>query len=372
MLTNSPTNMINLDSLLDSLMLINDISTCYTSSNALEQLCESVLENACSLTGSKRGSVMIYDTATGELEIVASKGIASKPLENIKLKPGEGIAGRVFQTGESIVISDPQNHPDYTQFIGAPEQQEPFAAIPFKTRAKTYGVLNLHAANKDNILCEYNIKLLAVLTGRAAMTIENINLYRTLKTFNIEMVETLTRVIDAKDSYTHDHAGRARLKARRIAKALNMTTEEVEQIEYAALLHDIGKIGVRETVLLKPTRLTEQEYEEIKKHPIIGYQIISPVQFLSKVSKMVLYHQEWYNGKGYPYGIAGEQIPLGARIVSTIDAWDAMVSDRPYRKALNRDIAMDELKKGSGSQFDPKIVAVFLELAQNSWLDSEE
>ncbi|MEA3307718.1 MAG: HD domain-containing phosphohydrolase, partial [Elusimicrobiota bacterium] len=109
------------------------------------------------------------------------------------------------------------------------------------------------------------------------------------------------------------------------------------------------------------------EYNEIKKHPAIGYEILSPINFLGPVAKMVLYHQEWYNGMGYPEGLKGEEIPLGARIVATIDAWDAMMSDRPYRKALTRNQAMSELLKGAGTQFDPQVVDVFLKLEEKAW-----
>lgn len=371
MLPESTNNWIKLDSLLASLMHIHDISTGYTTTTSLNELCASVLDQACGLIGAKRGSVMIFNERTRVLEVTASRKIAKHLLETTHLKPGEGIAGIVFKSGESIVVADPANNPHYAHFVGAPEQQEPFAAIPIKTRTNIYGVLNLHAANREDMLSEYNLKLLSVLTGKAAMTIENMRLYQTLKNFNFDMVETLTRVIDAKDSYTHDHGSRARLKARSIAVALSMEPDQIEKIEYAALLHDIGKIGVREAVLLKPGRLTDDEFTEIKKHPEIGYQIISPVEFLSDVSRMVLHHQEWFNGKGYPAGLAGEQIPLGSRIVSTIDAWDAMVSDRPYRRALPRETAIAELRKGAGTQFDPSIVEVFLALEEKEWHDSQ-
>ncbi|MDD4003641.1 MAG: GAF domain-containing protein [Elusimicrobiaceae bacterium] len=371
MLPESASNWIKLDSLLASLMHIHDISTGYTTSHSLNDLCQSVLNQACGLTGAKRGSVMIFNGKTQELEFTASRNLTRQVLETAHFKSGEGIAGRVYQSGESVVVTDPANDPNYASFIGAPEQQEPFAAIPIKTRTNIYGVLNLHDANKEDILNEYNLKLLSVLTGKAAMTIENMRLYNTLKNFNFDMVETLTRVIDAKDSYTHDHGSRARLKARSIAQALELELDEIEKIEYAALLHDIGKIGIREAVLLKPGRLTDLEYAEIKKHPEIGYQIISPVEFLADVSRMVLHHQEWYNGKGYPSGLAGEKIPLGSRIVSAIDAWDAMVSDRPYRRALPRETAIAELRNGAGTQFDPAIVDVFLALEEKEWRDTQ-
>jgi HD-GYP domain-containing protein (c-di-GMP phosphodiesterase class II) len=183
------------------------------------------------------------------------------------------------------------------------------------------------------------------------------------------MVQTLARVIDAKDAYTGDHAGRARNKAHALADELHMPEQMTKYVEYAALLHYIGKIGIDGGILSKPGRLTEAEYAEIKKHPAIGYQILSPIHFLGPVAQMVLYHQEWYNGMGYPEGLKGEEIPLGARIVATIDAWDAMMSDRPYRKALSREIGISELTKGAGKQFDPLVVEAFLKLESKEWKD---
>jgi HD-GYP domain-containing protein (c-di-GMP phosphodiesterase class II) len=147
----------------------------------------------------------------------------------------------------------------------------------------------------------------------------------------------------------------------------------IRHIEYAALMHDIGKIGIDENILHKPGKLTDEEREIIKKHPAIGNRIIAPVAFLSPVAPMVLYHQEWFNGQGYPEGLAGEEIPLGARIVAVIDAYDAITSDRPYRKALSKEIAIEELNKGAGVQFDPKVVKAFLSiLSEESHLEKRQ
>ncbi len=183
-----------------------------------------------------------------------------------------------------------------------------------------------------------------------------------MEEFYLEMVKTLARAVDSKDSYTHEHSERASVKARRLAARLGVEEPAARYVEYAALLHDIGKIGIDEAILLKPGKLTPEEYEVMKKHPIIGHQILSPVKYLGPVAEMVLYHQEWYNGQGYPEGLSGDRIPIGARIVAVIDAWDAMTSDRPYRKALSRDIAISELKRGAGTQFDPMVVEAFLEI----------
>jgi HD-GYP domain-containing protein (c-di-GMP phosphodiesterase class II) len=355
------------DELLTSLLTIHEIGIVNAGQIKKEEFYQTVVESACDLISSPRGSLMIHDPVADELRICASKNISKEVIESTRIKPGLGIAGRAFQTGETIFVTDPAQNNQYKDFIGKEEQKDPFIAIPLKLKEKPFGVLNLHLSREKESFTDYDLKFLTLLAGETAITLENIKLYESLENFYLEMVQTLARVIDAKDSYTGDHAGRARQKARRLAEELRMPAQMLRYVEYAALLHDIGKIGIDGAILSKPGKLTNEEYEEIKKHPAIGYQILSPIHFLGPVSQMVLYHQEWYNGMGYPEGLKGEEIPLGARIVATIDAWDAMRSDRPYRKALAVEISEDQLIKGSGKQFDPDVVAAFLKLEKAGW-----
>ena len=357
------------DELLTSLLTIHEIGIVNAGSIKKEEFFQTVVDSACDLIHSPRGSMMVFDESTKELKIVASKNISREVIESTHIRPGQGIAGRAFETGETIFVTDPEHNTQYKDFIGSEEQKDPFIALPLKVKDKPFGVLNLHLSRKKESFTDYDLKFLTLLAGESAITLENIKLYESIENFYLEMVQTLARVIDAKDAYTGDHAGRARQKARALAEELHMPDQMIKYVEYAALLHDIGKIGIDGGILSKPGRLTEEEYNEIKKHPAIGYQILSPIHFLGPVAQMVLYHQEWYNGMGYPEGLKGEEIPLGARIVATIDAWDAMRSDRPYRKALSREIGISELSKGAGKQFDPVVVSAFLKLENKEWLE---
>jgi HD-GYP domain-containing protein (c-di-GMP phosphodiesterase class II) len=291
---------------------------------------------------------------------VAARSETSDKLQRLFLKPGEGVAGKAFSTGQPIFIADPAQDPRYLSPTAT--DVEPFVSIPLMVKGKPIGVLNLHAGQKAEEFSDYNVKFLGILAGESAVMLHNMDLFDSLQTFYLEMVQTLARAVDSKDAYTHEHSDRARIKARQVALEMNLPDPMVRYVEYAALLHDIGKIGIDEAILLKPGKLTPEEYEQMKKHPIIGHQILSPVKYLGPVAQMVLYHQEWYDGRGYPEGLKGEEIPLGSRIVAVLDAWDAMTSDRPYRKALSHEIAVGELKKGSGTQFDPKVVETFLRL----------
>ena len=357
------------DELLTSLLTIHEVGIVNAGDIKKEDFYATVVESACDLIRASRGTLMIYDEDTKELKISASKNTSKEVIEGTHIRPGQGIAGRAFQTGETIFVTDPEHNTQYKDFLGSEEQKEPFIAIPLKVKDKPFGILNLHLSREKESFTDYDLKFLTLLAGEAAITLENIKLYESIENFYLEMVQTLARVIDAKDSYTGDHAGRARRKARRLAEELHMPEQMIKYVEYSALLHDIGKIGIDGTILSKPGRLTAEEYDEIKKHPSIGYQILAPIHFLGPVAQMVLYHQEWFNGMGYPEGLKGEEIPLGARIVATIDAWDAMMSDRPYRKALSREIGVSELEKGAGKQFDPLVVEAFLKLERKEWLE---
>jgi len=158
----------------------------------------------------------------------------------------------------------------------------------------------------------------------------------------------------------------------KIAKEMKVSESAIRNIEYAALIHDIGKIGIQERILAKKGTLSETEYEIVKMHPLIGESIITPVKFLNGIAPLILYHHEHFDGNGYLEGLRGEGIPLGARIISVADAFDAMTSDRPYRKALTSEQARKELEKDSGKRFDPQVVEAFLRLLDREETEKED
>ncbi len=173
-------------------------------------------------------------------------------------------------------------------------------------------------------------------------------------------VTALALALDAKDEYTSGHSGRVSEISVIIAKELGMSDTAIENIRLAGLIHDIGKIGVKEEILNKPGALTVQEFEHIKTHPVIGERILKPIVEEREILDMVRLHHERFDGRGYPDGLSGERIPRGAAIMALGDAYDAMTSDRPYRKSLGNSIAVEEIKKGYGTQFTPGVVDAFL------------
>ena len=185
-------------------------------------------------------------------------------------------------------------------------------------------------------------------------------LYTKMRKVYLDTIRALAAAIDAKDPYTKGHSERVSKNAVALAQEMNLPDREIENIEYSALLHDVGKIGIEDSILGKKDKLNDQEFKKIKEHTIMGANIIEPVDFLKNSYKAIYHHHERYNGNGYPDGIKEEEIPLSAKIIAVADSYDAMGSDRPYRKKLSKDKIIKEIKEQSGKQFDPNVVKAFL------------
>jgi putative nucleotidyltransferase with HDIG domain len=243
--------------------------------------------------------------------------------------------------------------------------------MPLITKDKVVGLLHLFKKGSTVNYNQSDIELISILSGQAAIAIENAKLFeeiqrknQALEEFYFESVKALAQAIEAKDSTTGSHGDRLVGYAMAIADRLGLSNDEKIWLRYAAALHDIGKIAVSEAILRKPGKLTVQEYDEMKTHPVRGAEILREVKFLAPVVPIVYHHQEQFDGGGYPDGLRGEQIPIGSRIVAVLDAFDAMTSDRPYRNALPLQTAIRILKERSGLQFDPKVVEVFVEVVE--------
>lgn len=207
-----------------------------------------------------------------------------------------------------------------------------------------------------------DLKLLTSISIQCAIYLENAMLFGDVHALMMGLLHSLTSAVDAKDAYTCGHSERVALLSRHLAAKLGLSDSEVERIYMAGLLHDVGKIGVPELVLQKTGRLTNEEFEQIKKHPQIGARILADVKQLEDIIPGVLYHHERFDGKGYPTGLSGRDIPLMGRIICLADCFDAMTSSRTYRKALPVEVALTEIRRCSGTQFDPTLADAFLQI----------
>jgi HD-GYP domain-containing protein (c-di-GMP phosphodiesterase class II) len=208
----------------------------------------------------------------------------------------------------------------------------------------------------------WDIQLFEAAAGFITSYLENVSLFEEQRRLFMGTLQALTAAIDAKDRYTRGHSERVSHVSTQIARAIGLSAEDVETIRIAGLVHDVGKIGVPEAVLCKQGRLTDPEFDAIKRHPQIGYGILQDIRPLKGVLPGVLHHHERWDGKGYPSGLSGESIPLQARIIAIADTFDAMSSTRSYRPAMPRDKVLAELQRCAGTQFDPALIPAFMRL----------
>jgi len=355
-----------LDVFVDLLAGLHEFVSDNAGADVRPALCKMVLDAACLLMKCPAGSIMVPAGDGDALDIVSHKGLPRDIASTLRLARGQGVAGRAAESGKLVVVDDIRTD---ARFVGRKDLEvrlRSLVSVPMKVRQKIVGVLNVDSPDPHHAFGERDLRLLSAFANLAALAMENLDLYNNLQLYYQEMVQTLAdtleyRESDAKGRAPADHINIRRL-ARETAQELKLPEAIVKYVEYACLMHGIGKIGIGEAILRKPGKLTADEYEQIKKHPEIAQQMISKVQFLSPIVPMILYHQERWDGSGYPAGLKGEEIPLGSRIVAVINAFDAMVSERPYRKPLTEMEAIAELTRGSGTQFDPKVVAAFVKV----------
>ncbi|MCJ7773222.1 MAG: HD domain-containing protein, partial [Desulfobacterales bacterium] len=246
--------------------------------------------------------------------------------------------------------------------LGIPRVIRSLILVPLMIREKVFGVLTASIYEGCNRFTEKDLYYLAFMTNKASYTIENIALYENIYENLFSTLYAFVKAIEAKDPYTQQHSNRVTDIALSIAKEIGCSDEDLEILNVAGRLHDIGKIGIRDNILLKPSKLTEKELEKIRKHPDIGADIVGQLGLWDSEQKTIRYHHERVDGKGFPKGLKKGEIPLLARILSVADSYDAMASDRSYRKKMNSDEIIRIIKKESGAQFDPDIVKVFFKL----------
>ncbi len=235
--------------------------------------------------------------------------------------------------------------------------------VPLKIRDKIFGIGAAFFFSPGNLFNENDIYYMSFITQKAASAIENIALYENIYDNLFSTLYAFVAALEVRDLYTRKHSTRVAEYAQMVARQMGCTEEENDIVSFAGSLHDIGKIGIRDDILLKPDRLTKGEYEKIKEHPVIGADIISKLGLWDRETEIIRHHHERFDGKGYPDGLKGEKIPKLARILCVVDSYDAMASDRAYREKMEKNEVIDIIKKNSGTQFDPQVVEAFLQIA---------
>lgn len=326
----------------------------------INKLLEMILDHTAKVFGGvKTSSIILYDAETELLNVKLYKGEKSNRAMK-PIKSGEGIAGKVFQRGEPIIINDMLTSSNDSVDSGSSS-----ICVPLKVKEKCLGVLSITDKLSGEPFDKSDLDMMVTLASQISISLNNAKLYEDLEASYLSAVRALANSIDAKDAYTMGHSERVAKYSVEIGKKLNLTEEESKNLYIGALLHDIGKIGISEAIINKTDKLTNEEYQQIKTHPSRGALIIEPAKFLKEKVPLIKYHHERYDGKGYPEGLKGEEIPLMARIICCADSFDAMTSKRAYRDTMPLDYAKGEMTRCSGTQFDPEIVKAFLEVLED-------
>jgi putative nucleotidyltransferase with HDIG domain len=337
---------------------LNGLTAVLVSDQDVGTLLERALSEAVSVTQAETGSIMMFDAERRLMTIAAGLGIDDEIMRSTQVRMGQGISGWVAQSRRAVVLVD-ENDPRFKEHAVRGEISSAIAA-PIIFKDEVIGVLNLNRVSSPEPFTKENLNVVTAFTGQLAVAIENGQLYEDLESTFLGTIAALAAAVDAKDPYTFGHSTEVTEHAVRIAKQMGLSDEEVHTIRIAGMLHDIGKIGIDRSILHKPGRLSDEERAIINTHPTIGADILAPLDFLKDAIPLILFHHERYNGGGYPSGISGMAIPLGARIISVADSFNAMVSDRPYRKGIPLEEALGELERNAGTQFDPEVVTAFL------------
>jgi putative nucleotidyltransferase with HDIG domain len=327
-----------------------------------DTICEKILSMASEITGSRKASLMLIDPFNKTLKIKAFRGIDPKIAQKTSIRLGEGIAGRVALEGKPILVEDIFHSPYFRDSYFGDYQSASFMSVPLLIKGEVIGVINVADKYDGDKFHMDELRLLVMLAQRGALSLENHALYESVYRNLMETLYSLVSTIEAKDPYTKLHSQRVTRLAVAIAEAMELPKEDIEVIKFAGILHDIGKIGIPDSILLKPARLNAEEYNIIKTHPSVGGRIIEPLNLLPKERELIRHHHERWDGTGYPDRLSREDIPLLARILSIADSYDAITSDRVYRKAKDMKDAIDEIRRCAGTQFDPAIVDVFCKL----------
>ncbi len=277
----------------------------------------------------------------------------------------------LLRQGKEIWITEPAASPFLPEGMEGMHDIRSLLIIPLSGRGETSGLVVYYCTNDAEEVEDEWLSLCSAITGQAAVALENVSLYEKIERSYYNTVMALASAIEVKDPYTYGHSEKVTDFAMAIGRRMDLNQDQLRTLKYGSTLHDVGKIGISGEVLNKPGPLTDEEFAHVRSHTELGDQIMAPVEFLQEPRPIVRSHHERYDGQGFPDGLSGEDIPLMARIVSVADAFEAMLSERPYRRALPFQEAVAELVRNTDSQFDPQVVKVLLEVLKKEKMEEE-
>ena len=342
-----------------------------------KRVLEEVMDSLINLMRAERGFLILRDPIDGTLKPETARGIDHVNLDEAAFKVSGTIVRKVAETGVPILTTNAQQDP---RFVG----QESVIAFnlrsilcaPLKLKDALIGVLYVDNRVRTGIFQESDLNLITAFADQAAVAINNADLFEKLKRTNFQLeaanielgiayeatLRGWVRALDFRDKETEGHTQRVTVLTQRLAQAMGVDRESLEHITRGSLLHDIGKMAISDEILRKKGPLTPEERAIMQKHPVFAYEMLSPIEFLRPAIDIPYCHHEKWDGSGYPRGLKQDEIPFAARIFPVIDVWDALTSDRPYRKAMSHEEVRRLVRADSGKHFDPTVVEAFLDL----------
>lgn len=342
------------------LAISNSFDLRLTLSTVLDQVVEQLRVDAA--------SILLFKPETGRLEFALGRGFRTRGIEASSLRPGEGYAGTVALERRIVQI------PNISDFIEQFTRRQllegenfiSYFGVPLITKGELKGVLEIFHRSPLKTDMEW-LNFLDSLGWQTAIAVDNAMLFEKIQRSNFELglaydatIEGWSHAMDLRDKETEGHTRRVTEMTVKFARVMGVPETEITHVRRGALLHDIGKMGVPDSILLKPDKLTDEEWQVMRRHPQYAYDMLASITYLRPALDIPYCHHEKWDGTGYPRGLAGTQIPLTARLFAVVDVWDAITSDRPYRKKWSRQQALDYIREQSGKHFDPKVVEIFL------------
>lgn len=349
---------------------VNRLSTLYemglviNSTMELKSLFNLLLRKALESLNADVGYILLYNKSDNSLKIGDVIGITSSyydPDIDIPLSEG-GVSNWVINNREPLLIKKIEEAREFTRMSRLGFARDSVICAPLYIHDEVIGTITIANRQDGSRFYEEDLEILSTIAAQASVAINNASLYEEQQSTYLSTVHALVSAIEASDPYTRGHSERVTRYSIALAHKLNLTENTFKDLEQAAILHDIGKIGIDDSLLHKVDALSLDDIDRLRQHPLIGMRILEPIHFMARVREIIGQHHERFDGSGYPLGISGDKLLLESRILSVADSYDAMTSDRPYRIAMPTEVALGEIEAHSGSQFDPVVVNAFVDL----------
>jgi len=348
----------------EAIAVIGKLSENISLSLNLKELGEEIVKTTSRILNVEICALLLLDESKESLTIIASSGIDKDFAQEVSIKKGEEISGLAAKYNDVKIYNNLETETKFDNLKYDTCYKESLISHPLSFKNKVMGVLNVSKKKTGKPFYPIDAEIIKIISLESAIALQDFKLLNEQYKNYLNTIIALANTVDARDPYTYRHSHNVTKYSVRIAQYLQLPTQLIEDIRYAGLLHDIGKIAIKDEILLKTSKLTEEEYAQIKIHSEKGEEIIKSLPFLHEVSKIIRHHHERFDGNGYPDKLKGENIEVGARILAVADSFDAMTTKRTYRNPLSLEKTKEELINNKNSQFDPEIVDCFLQILE--------